>query len=176
MPRGYFAIGICHSKSQCNVGTLWRSAKIFGAAFIFTVGRRYSRQPSDTMKSWRTVPLLHFATVADLITHVPFSCPLVGLELDERAKPVEEFRHPERCIYLLGAEDHGLTTQERDMCHKLLRLPGESSMNVASAGTVVMYDRWLQSRSTSQCTAMRLDTDVASLLGSGLDASGGPSG
>jgi len=34
---------------------------------------------------------------------------LVCVELDERATPIQEFKHPQQAIYLLGAEDHGLT-------------------------------------------------------------------
>ena len=32
--RGYYAIGIEHTKTAENVGTLWRSADLLGAAFI----------------------------------------------------------------------------------------------------------------------------------------------
>lgn len=38
MKRGYFGIGVYHSKNADNIGTLWRSAAIFGADFIFTNG------------------------------------------------------------------------------------------------------------------------------------------
>jgi tRNA G18 (ribose-2'-O)-methylase SpoU len=140
---GYFAIGISHTKTPANVGTLWRSAHLFGAAFCFTVGARYKQQPSDTMKTWRSIPLLNFATIADLRAHLPFDCMLVGVELDAAAQPIEAFAHPPRAVYLLGAEDHGLKPDEVAACHRLVRLPGERSMNVAAAGTVVLYDRHL---------------------------------
>jgi len=138
---GFYAIGMCHGKTVANLGTLWRSASIFGADFIFTVGRRYSRQASDTMKTWRSIPLFHFATITDLRDHLPFDCRLVGVELDELATPIEDYVHPSRCCYLLGAEDHGLTTEELSVCHQLVRLPGERSMNVAVAGSIVIFDR-----------------------------------
>lgn len=38
--RGYFGIGIFHGKSSENLGTLWRSAAILGADFIFTIGKQ----------------------------------------------------------------------------------------------------------------------------------------
>ncbi len=138
---GYFAIGISHSKFWVNVGTLWRSAHLFGAAFVFTVGKRYTKQPSDTEKTWRTTPLYHFQDAADLASHMPYDCPLVGVELTVDAQPIEDFAHPPRAVYLLGAEDHGLTRDELDCCHRIIRLPGVRSMNVAAAGTVVMYAR-----------------------------------
>lgn len=140
-PRGFFAIGIANGKTETNMGTLWRSASLFGASFIFTVGRRYRQQCSDTMKSWRSIPLFHFESVEDLRSALPYSCLLVGVELDGRAHELERFVHPERACYLLGAEDHGLTLAQRDDCHALVQLPGEWSMNVAAAGSIVLYDR-----------------------------------
>ena len=143
---GYFAIGIMHGKTPQNIGTLWRSAEIFGAAFVFTVGARYKMQASDTAKTYRKVPLFNFATLADLEAHLPFDCLLVGVELDEHAEPVETFSHPPRGVYLLGAEDNGLSNDERVACHRLVQLPGTRSMNVAAAGTVAMYARHLAVR------------------------------
>lgn len=40
----YFGIGIYHVKNEENIGTLWRSANISGADFIFTIDRRYNGQ------------------------------------------------------------------------------------------------------------------------------------
>lgn len=139
--RGYFGIGIEHTKTQHNVGTLLRSAYIFGAAFVFTIGRRYKTQSSDTLATPRHVPLYHYADIADFTAHLPFDARLVGVELDDRAVPLEQVWHPERAVYLLGAEDHGLSRKALDMCHDLVRLPGEHSLNVAVAGSIVMHDR-----------------------------------
>ena len=140
--RGFFAIGIEHTKNGLNVGTLWRSASLMGAAFIFTVGRRYKRQSSDTMASWRHIPLFHVETLDELDALVPYDCLLVGIEMDPRAIPLAQANHPERAVCLLGAEDHGLTKAAADRCHRLVVLPGEYSMNVAVAGSIVMYDRY----------------------------------
>jgi tRNA G18 (ribose-2'-O)-methylase SpoU len=153
MDRGYFGIGICHCKSRCNVGTLWRSAALLGASFIFTVGRRYRAQSSDTLKTPRHIPLFHHETLQQLKESLPWSAPLVGVELDERAEMVTEFRHPERAVYLLGAEDHGLTREERDACHALIQLPGEFSMNVSVAGSIVMFDRWQKRKAPTAAQA-----------------------
>ncbi len=139
--RGYFAIGIENTKTEHNVGSLWRTADLFGAAFIFTIGRRYKTQASDTMKSARRVPLFHYADFEDFLGHLPYDAQLVGLELDARAKPVESFCHPERAVYLLGAEDHGLTKAALARCQHLVQLPGRASLNVAVAGSIVLYDR-----------------------------------
>ncbi|RNI23739.1 RNA methyltransferase [Rufibacter latericius] len=144
--EGYFGIGIMEPKTEANVGTLWRSASILGASFLFTIGRRYKKQSSDTNKAWKDIPLFNYADFDDFYQHLPYSCQLVGIELDDTAVPVEQFQHPERCIYLLGSEDHGLPNVVRARCHYLVQLPGASSMNVASAGSIMLYDRHLKTQ------------------------------
>lgn len=143
MSRGFFAVGIYRTKTEANVGTLWRSAHLYGASFVFTVGRRYQRQSSDTPKTPLHTPLFHFDTIDDLRAHLPWSAPLVGIELDPRATPLTSFTHPERAVYLLGAEDQGLPQSVTDLCHSLVQIPAvrSQSMNVAAAGSVLLYDR-----------------------------------
>lgn len=142
MERGYFGIGVWHPKTDVNVGTLWRSASSFGAAFIFTVGRRYKEQASDTGKSRLHTPLFHFDELDDLLAHLPHACPLVGLEEDDRSRDLRAFTHPERACYLLGAEDHGLPSSVMDACHHVLQIEGASMcLNVAVAGSIVLWDR-----------------------------------
>lgn len=142
MKKGYFGIGIWHTKTQTNVGTLWRSAYSFGADFIFTVGRRYKKQSSDTVKAWRHIPLWHFETTADLVAHLPLDCRLVGIELDDHAKQLPSYMHHDRACYILGAEDSGLDKITLAACQDLITIPGAAyCLNVAVAGSIVLYDR-----------------------------------
>lgn len=143
--RGFFGIGIQHTKTEQNIGTLWRSASIMGASFIFTIGKRYKKQASDTMQSWRHIPLYNYETFDEFYKAMPYDCQLVGIELDDKSEPIETFKHPERCIYLLGAEDNGLTKEAIDKCHKIVQLPGDYCMNVSVAGSIMMYDKILKS-------------------------------
>ena len=139
--RGYFGIGIFHGKCAENIGTLWRSANILGADFIFTVGQRYKKQCTDTMNTPKHVPLFHYEDWDDLMNHIPYDCPVVAVELDANSVPLERFVHPERCIYLLGAEDHGIPERILNRCYSTVQLLGDSCMNVSTAGSIVMYDR-----------------------------------
>lgn len=146
MTRGFFAVGVYHPKTEVNIGTLMRTAYLYDAAFVFTVGRRYRPQASDTPNATRHIPLFHFSTVDDLIDHLPESTPLIGVELDPRATPLHEYTHPIRGAYLLGAEDHGLPQHVIDRCHDLVVLDSiqPQSMNVSVAGSLVIYDRHIQ--------------------------------
>lgn len=142
--RGYFGIGIFHNKSKRNIGTLWRSAQLFDASFVFTIQMRYKWQPSDTQKTWRTVPFFHYEQMDDFTQHIPRDCDLIGVELTDEATDIVEFKHPRRCIYLLGAEDTGLPPEILAMCKKVIKLPGKHSMNVSTAGSIVLYDRYIK--------------------------------
>ena len=144
MARGYFAIGIENNKTPSNLGTLWRSAYTFGAAYIFTIHRRYPPQASDTVKAWRHVPLFSFETLADCVKALPRECLLIGIEQCDRAKDLETFYHPERAVYLLGAEDSRLSAQAQGMCHHIIAIQSRLCLNVAVAGSIVMYHRQSQ--------------------------------
>lgn len=141
MKRGFFAVGIERTKTELNIGSLWRTAHVLGAAFLFTIARRYRRQASDTTHASQHVPLFHFDTLGDLRAHLPAECQLVGVELDPRARMLAQATHPERACYLLGAEDYGLSPAAIMVCDQIVRLPGERSLNVAVAGSIVLYDR-----------------------------------
>ena len=156
MSRGFFAIGVYHPKHEVNIGGLFRSADLYDAAFIFTVGRRYtSRQASDTPNARLHTPLFHFDSVDDLRAHLPYSAPLVGVELDPRAQMLGEFAHPDRAVYLLGAEDHGLPLNVLDQCHAVVQIPTPKpqSMNVATAGALILHDRYMQTTTTHTTAA-----------------------
>jgi len=143
--RGYYGIGIYNAKTETNMGTLWRSAYNFGADFIYTIGRRYKRQSSDTVKAYRHIPLFNFIDWQDFKNHIPYDCPLVCIEIDNRAKDLKDFIHPERCIYVLGAEDNGIP-QKYLKTNQVIQINGSQyCLNVASAGSIIMYDRYVKS-------------------------------
>lgn len=144
--RGFFGIAVYRAKHEVNVGTLWRSASSYGAAMVATVGERYQRQSSDTTKAWRHTPLVHYRDIDDLIEHLPHACPLVGVELDPRANLLTQYAHPDRALYLLGAEDHGLPVAVLDRCHQVVQIPSPQpwSLNVAVAGSLIMHDRFVK--------------------------------
>lgn len=140
--RGFFGIGIERTKTPSNVGTLWRTAYQLGAAFIFTIGARYRKQPSDTIGAHRKIPLYNFDTLDELV--LPYDCPLVGIE--HGGQPLSSLKaHPKRAVYLLGAEDHGLTREARERCHRMIAIDAafrdSESMNVAVAGGIVLWHR-----------------------------------
>ena len=138
--RGTVAIGIEHGAIPVNMGTLIRSAALFGADCAFTVGRRYETQPSAVGFD-RHFPVYHYDRVGELPGAHPEAV-LVGVEFDPSATSLEAFHHPEKAVYLLGAEDSGLSTTAQAVCDRFVTIPaGPHSLNVSVAGSIVLYDR-----------------------------------
>ena len=137
----YFGIGIYNPKTQENVGSLWRTAFTLGASFIFIIDAKYKKKSSDVLKVWSKIPLFQYESIDAFLQTVPYSCKIVGVEMDKKAIPIKEYKHPDRAIYLLGSEDNGLTNELKNKCQDLIILPGENSMNVAAAGSIVIFDR-----------------------------------
>ncbi len=138
---GYFEIGLFHIKKEVNVGTLWRSAHQLGAAGIFTIGRQYKQQSSDTTRSKYHIPLRHYETFEGFLSNRPEGAVLIGIELG--GIPLSSFRHPLQAIYLLGAEDYGLPEKVLRRCNLVVSVESldPQSYNVAVAGSIVMYHR-----------------------------------
>lgn len=136
-----FAIGIERTKKAVNVGTLLRSAYNFGASMIFTIGMRYEKQASDTTKAFRHIPLLNFKTWGEYKQHAPYSWEHVGVEIEEKSISLPLFVHPKSAVYLLGPEDGSLSAEARVICKSIVSIPSNRCLNLAVAGSIIMYDR-----------------------------------
>lgn len=158
MTRGYFGIGIFNGKDDKNVGVLWRCASIYQANFIFTIGGRYKRDPGDTPNTPRHTPLFQYGQIASF----PEEATLVCIEQVRpqdwhrgQVSDLTDFKHPERAIYLLGAEDHGIPHIILRAAAHIVQIPTPHTIiregktqayphNVAIAGSLVMHDRYLK--------------------------------
>lgn len=139
--RGYFAIGVEGISKAVNLGNLLRSAHAFGASFVFTIGAddKALEMRSDTSKAATHLPIYHWRSLADL--KLPRGCSLVGVEILDEAEDLPSFPHPLRAAYVLGPERGALTPELAARCQHLVRIPAAFSLNVATAGAIVMYDR-----------------------------------
>jgi len=118
--RGYFGVAVWQPKTAVNVGTLWRQALLYDAAFISTIGRRYHHQASDTPGVPNHVPLLHY-------TDPLRATYLLGAE-DHGIPPVVM----DRCHHIVQIPS-----------------VRSWSMNVSVAGSIVMYDRFAKAGVTA---------------------------
>ena len=139
-----FAIGIENNKNGQNLGTLLRSSHVFGASLVFTIGRPYVKMSSDVTKAYRHIPVLRFVSWEDYLEHTPHQWEHIGIELSDKAISLSRFKHPKSCVYLLGPEDGSLSQRALDICTAIVEIAptDPNCLNVATAGSLVMYDRY----------------------------------
>ena len=145
--RGYFGIGIDQVSKAGNLGNLVRTAHAFGAAFAFAInpykdpvsGKSVAQDHADTAKSAAAMPVFEVDSLADL--PIPQGARIVAVELSEDAIDLPSFRHPKRALYVLGGERFEVSRQVLDRADDVIRIPTRFSLNVATAGAIVMYDR-----------------------------------
>ncbi len=139
--RGYFGIGAEGISKPVNLGNLLRSAHAFGASFVFTLGadERALQVRADTSRADGHVPVYHWRSLDEM--QLPKGCSLVGIEILDSAADLPSFPHPLRAAYVLGPERGVLSPELVARCQHLVRIPTTFSLNVATAGAIVMYDR-----------------------------------
>lgn len=112
---------------------------------IFTVAFRAPRQATDTSKAAKHVPLMQWEDWETFFAHRPADCELVAIEIDDGTgyapRKLPDFQHPERAMYILGAEDKGLNRAIIEQCDHMVEIPSALCLNVATTGSIVMYDR-----------------------------------
>ena len=154
--NGFFGIGIENAKFDTNIGTLWRSAYNFGASFIFTIGAKYKKMASDTVKANMKMPLYNYQTIEDFVDNgIPQGTVLIGVENNlKKSKNLKSYDHPLKAIYLLGSEDNGLSNESIKLCKQFIQIETRvkcdkhgfivkknNCINVATAGSIIMWDR-----------------------------------
>jgi tRNA G18 (ribose-2'-O)-methylase SpoU len=117
-----------------------RSCYNFDASLIFTVGGRYKRQSADTTHTNRHIPILDYVDWDDYAKHA-MNWMHIGIEIAEDAKPLMGFVHPKEAVYLLGPEDGSLSNKAKALCKYVVSIPSRQCLNLAVAGSIVMYDR-----------------------------------
>ena len=140
--RGYFGIGVEGVSKAMNVGSLFRTAHAFGAAFVFTVAAAYPRKVgghADTSDTPGHVPFYEFPDIDSML--LPEGCVLIGVELTDEAVELPSFYHPQTAAYVLGPERGSLSPELTARCHSVVKIPTRFSVNLGIAGAIVMYDR-----------------------------------
>ena len=140
--KGYFGIGIEGPSKSMNVGTLFRTAHAFGASFVFTLRAQYDVRAgalADTSDAPGSVPTYRFADLESF--RLPLGCRLDGIEITDDAIELPTFRHPRQAAYILGSEREGLSPAVQAVCDYVVKIPTRFSVNLGTAGALVMYDR-----------------------------------
>lgn len=96
---------------------------------------------SDTNDVVHQMPVFHYETEEEFFNSLPLDCRVVGVEKVEGSKNLKEFCHFPQAVYILGAEDYGLPESIIKKCNAVIEIPTKYCINVAAAGSIVLYDR-----------------------------------
>ena len=105
-------------------------------------GKDIPRQLRDAVRDG-TFPIRRFVLWNDCVTYLrENSIKLVGVEIHEKAKSIEEFFGTENIAFLMGNEGDGLNEKHLRSCDELVRIPqyggGTASLNVYVAASIVL--------------------------------------
>lgn len=166
LSASFFGIGIVRSKAAPNHGSVWRSALQLGASFTFTVGASFSRKvegAADVYKGLRTIPCIAYADEDAFAATGVVGAEYVAVEYG--GETLSGFVHPRRAVYVLGAEREGLSKEMVARCQRHVSIDvadgRPSSMNVAAAAAVIMWDRSLKLK---QAKALSLEQKSSAAL------------
>jgi len=143
------AIALVNPKFSRNVGAVIRIASCFGIKQVWFSGDRLNLDPNgkeripreERMKGYSNVQLLQNDMFFDMF---PKDVVPVAIELKEGAEQLHDFVHPEKSLYVFGPEDGSLRRDELVYCHRRVVIPTRHCLNLATAVSIVMYDRLLK--------------------------------
>ena len=134
-------VALVNPKNPTNVGAVIRAAHCFSTDQIIYSGTRYDRAArfqTDTKNAVTTLPVQHAEDIFDLI---PSGFRIVCIELAVGATALPQFNHPARTAYIFGPEDGTLSQDTINRADSVVFVPTQSSLNLAAAVNVVLYDR-----------------------------------
>jgi tRNA(Leu) C34 or U34 (ribose-2'-O)-methylase TrmL len=142
--RSAAIVGLINPKNVSNVGGVIRASHCFDATKILYTGIRYDRAArfhTDTKNANASIPLQH---TSDIFDHIPTGFSLVCVELAIGATALPRFRHPDHAVYVFGPEDGTLSQDTVNRADAVVFIPAQSSLNLAAAVNVVLYDRQMK--------------------------------
>jgi len=141
-------IGLCNPKNPENVGSVMRAAGCYGADEVRFTGRRYllaakhrKNGASNTDTKPHITSNIPLVQVENMLEKLSPDTKIICFELVVGAKPLPEFRHPDKALYIFGPEDGQIPQSIVDQAHHVLYVPTATCMNLAASVNVVLYDR-----------------------------------
>lgn len=150
-------------KTPANVGTVFRSALALGARTVILCAPRWplDRAPLDDLKTDPSNAYRHLdVRLVDTLEAGLALAPAHDVVVVERGLNtptfLDAFTHPERCVYIFGPEDSGVAVRSIPPMRpyvpveirgaRALAHPLQGCLNLATAVSIVLYDRAAQLR------------------------------
>ncbi len=133
-------------RSPGNLGTLIRTSEAIGGAGIILLGNSIDPYSSQVIRAtmgtlfYQKIIRTDYNPLQRWLRH--HSCRAIGASPDGKVD-FHRFKYPPSTILFLGEERKGLTPNQMDLCHNLVRIPmtGKAdSLNLGVAGSVLLYE------------------------------------
>lgn len=135
-----------HIEDVHNLGSIVRCARAFGATALVHEETKSASMTAGAMKS--SVGLGFGMTFMKVPTLLPVirslrkrNYEIVGLDLDAKAESLYEWKPRLPMALLLGSEGHGIESENREGCDRLIRIPmidAVDSLNVSHAAALAL--------------------------------------
>ena len=146
------AVVLINPKFAHNVGGALRACATFSATDLRWTGERVppldmwpegARIPrEERIKDYQSVDFKHTANSRPFDEFVRQGYTPVAVEVRDAAEDLVWFEHPEKAVYVFGPEDGELRKGSLTACHRFVQIPTNGCLNLATAVSVVLYDRY----------------------------------
>ncbi len=138
-----YAVAVENLSKECNLGNLIRTANAFLCGEVLLVGSdRFDETGSGGV--YRFEAMRHFADPDAFFAYAHESgYTPIAVEIDARARLLHRFTYPQRPLFLLGSELHGLSPALAERCQAWLTVPQYGlipCLNVNVTCSIVLYD------------------------------------
>ena len=138
-----YGIAVENLSKDANLGNLIRTANAFLCGEIVLVGSPVF-DPTGAASIHRFERMRHFADAPAFLAHVRAQgYTLVAVEIDARAGWLQRFTFPDRPLFLLGSELHGLSSALSEAADMRLMIPQYGlvpCLNVNVTASIVLYE------------------------------------
>jgi tRNA(Leu) C34 or U34 (ribose-2'-O)-methylase TrmL len=158
------AVALVDPKFPHNVGAAVRAASCYGIRQVWFTGDRvqlvgargYRLPREERMRGYKEVELRHCTAVGDgqhgaavgdgqhgAAFFEAFDRDVVPVAVEVRpgSESLIDFEHPERALYVFGAEDGTLGKAVLRHCHRFVVIPTRHCTNLSAAVYTMLYDR-----------------------------------
>jgi len=147
-PRGVTpAVALYDPKYPHNVGGAYRACAAFGVTQLWYTGDRAERQwtadhripREERHRDYKSVSLVKGGP--RFLDEFPAGTVPVAVEVHPGAEIMTYFEHPDNAVYVFGPEDGSLPRGLLTACHRVIIIPSDHCLNLASAVSCVLMHR-----------------------------------